>query len=446
MKKIAVIGAGISGLSTAFLLKRKGHTVTVFEKSFRSGGYIGSHNKNNFVVEIGANGFLNNEPKTFELIDLLGLREQLIESKAHSKTRYLYFNKKLRQVPTNPKNLLSSDILTFSSKIKLIKEMIFPPKPYADGDHPTIFELFKKHFGEEVAENIARTALIGIFGGDARKLQARETLPKIFKLISDHKSILKGLKISFQQNKPATLTSFKGGMQTFVDKLQSELKSQLRLSTEVISIANETSKSELTISNEAGEEEVLSFDEIIITTPFESALELLSGSFEHTDLQKLSRYSVAPIRTLSIAFSKKIPFQGFGVLVSPKENKNILGFLHQSDVFEGRAPADKSLITVMMGGDFKPEIMSTSTQNSIELALRDLTEILGPLPAIEQTWIWNHTPGISQYTQESLELFRIFNTKITEKFKNIHLNMQAHGGVSINDCIRKSFEISQKIS
>lgn len=132
-------------------------------------------------------------------------------------------------------------------------------------------------------------------------------------------------------------------------------------------------------------------------------------------------------------------------MISPAENKNILGFLHQSDIFGNRAPADKSLVTVMMGGDFKPEIMSTSTQNSLELAVKDLTDILGPLPNIEQTWIWNHTPGISQYTHESQELFQIFSSKLHEHSKNIHLNMQSQGGVSINDCIRKSFEISQKI-
>jgi len=38
--KVAVIGGGISGLTTAFLLKKKGVNVTLFEASENVGGNV----------------------------------------------------------------------------------------------------------------------------------------------------------------------------------------------------------------------------------------------------------------------------------------------------------------------------------------------------------------------------------------------------------------------
>ena len=123
---------------------------------------------------------------------------------------------------------------------------------------------------------------------------------------------------------------------------------------------------------------------------------------------------------------------------------NILGFLHPKDIFEGRCPEDKDLITVMMGGAFKPEVMKMSTQASFDIALKDLEKILGKLPAVEHFWIWNHAPGISQYNVDQVDFMNELELKMSN-VPNVHLNSQMLGGVAINDCIKKSFELAAKI-
>lgn len=441
MKNIAIIGAGISGLTTAFLLKKKGYNVTIFDKSHRTGGYIGTQHKDNYVVEIGANGFLNNEPKTLDLINQLDLHSELITAKEESRVRYLMFDGKLRAAPTKPQEFLKSDIISFGTKIKIFKEKWFPPKPLDNLSKKSVYEFVENHFGSEVAENIVRSALIGIFAGDAKLLSVEKTFKKLITMEKEHKSLLKGLKTSLQESGRSNLMSFKKGMQTLIDKLTNELKSDLHLSHEVKNIKRDENKFVIQALVDDESTNFDKFDEVVITLPATDIATLLKDYLEPILLEKFKTYPVAPVKTLTFSFKESLNFKGFGALISPNEDLNILGFLHPKDIFEGRCPDDKDLITVMMGGVFKPEVMKMSTKASVDLALKDLGKILGPLPPIELFWIWNHTPGISQYNVDQVDFMDELEDKVS-KIQGIHLNSQMLGGIAINDCIRKAFELT----
>lgn len=445
MKQIAILGAGISGLTTAFLLKKKGHQVTVFEKSHRTGGYIGTQIKDKYLIEIGANGFLNNEPKTLDLINQLGLHNEIIPSQEDAKIRYLYFDGKLRAAPNKPQDILKSDLLSFGAKIKILKEMWLPPKPFDDLSTKSIYEFIQNHFGDEVSDNVVRSALVGIYGGDAKNLSIVKTLPKLVALEKEHKSLLKGLKSSIEKNGKSNLMSFRRGMQTLIDKLSNELRSYTHLSHEVIRLYREEGKFHIVARTDADESEETfrDFDEVIMTLPAHDIPHLLTEFLEPSFLEKFKKYPVAPMKSLTLAFKDKINFKGFGTLISPNEKMNILGFLHPKDIFEGRCPSEKDLFTVMMGGSFKPEAMKMSTQASVDMALKDLEKILGKLPPLEAFWIWNHTPGISQYNVDQVGFMNEVESRMSQ-IEGVHLNSQMIGGIAINDCIRKSFELADK--
>jgi oxygen-dependent protoporphyrinogen oxidase len=444
MKNIAILGAGISGLTTAYLLKKKGYNVTVFDKSHRAGGYIGTQCKGDYVVEIGANGFLNNEPKTLDLINQLDLHNELISSREGARVRYLMFDGKLKATPSKPQQIFKSDILSFNAKMKVFKEKWFPPKPLADISKKSVYEFVENHFGAEIAENIVRSALLGIFAGDAKLLSVEKTFKKLITMESEHKSLLKGLKESFQETGRSNLMSFKKGMQTLIDKLTQELKSDLNLSHEITGIGRDENKFVIHALVDEETKNFDKFDDVIITLPATEIARLLKGTLESSLLEKFRTFPIAPVKTLSFAFKETLKFKGFGTLISPKEDFNILGFLHPKDIFEARCPEDKDLITVMMGGTFKPEVMKMSTQASVELALKDLEKIIGPLPSVELFWIWNHSPGISQYNVDQVDFMDELEDKIS-KIPGIHLNSQMLGGVAINDCIRKSFELTSTL-
>ena len=78
--KIAIIGSGISGLTSAYLLNRK-HDITVFEANDYIGGHTHTHNikikDKEYAVDTGF--IVYNErtyPNFIKLLDTLGVERQ----------------------------------------------------------------------------------------------------------------------------------------------------------------------------------------------------------------------------------------------------------------------------------------------------------------------------------------------------------------------------------
>ena len=73
-KNIVVIGAGISGLTTAYLLSKKGFDVTIIEKNSSVGGSIESVFENGFLFDRGPNSALETIPVKDQLLKKLNLK------------------------------------------------------------------------------------------------------------------------------------------------------------------------------------------------------------------------------------------------------------------------------------------------------------------------------------------------------------------------------------
>ncbi len=439
--KVAVIGGGVSGLTIAYLLKQKDIEVCVFERSHRAGGVIGTKIESGYLIEHGASSLLNTEPKTFELIKLLNLDNQVVKAKADASHRYIYINKTLHKVPFSPPEFLKTKLLSFSTKMKIWLESRFPPKIVDSPDTRTLFDFAKDHFGEELAENVVRPMMVGVFGGDAAKLSLNRSLPRMVEMEKQYKSLIVAMKSAKQ--KPASI-SFKNGLQTLVDALVKQLGEFIYFNSYVTKIERIKKGFMVHYQDEVESQTYTDeFQEVIICLPPLAMSGVLEGLLDEVTLEKLAEFPTAPIKTFTIAFAEPLKFKGFGTLVSPKDDLKILGFLHPKDIFEGRCPENKDLVTVMMGGVFQPQAVNWSVQNSLKTALEALEKILGPLPAVEKYWMWNHSPGIPQNEITALEFLKHFEDQVTAT-KGVSLNSTISGGVAVNDCIRKSFELADK--
>ncbi|MCB0412332.1 MAG: NAD(P)/FAD-dependent oxidoreductase, partial [Bdellovibrionales bacterium] len=61
MSKIRIVGAGFSGLTLAYFLRKKGIEVEIFEKENQPGGLLHTHRLPEGLVETAANGLLSCE-------------------------------------------------------------------------------------------------------------------------------------------------------------------------------------------------------------------------------------------------------------------------------------------------------------------------------------------------------------------------------------------------
>lgn len=450
MKKTAVIGAGLSGLTVAYLLKKSGFDVTVFEKSDRVGGCLHTvqvplrDRDGSFALELGPNGWLDNAPKTLELIRDLGLEGEVIYSRDQASLRFLFLNGKMVEVPTNPILFLSSKLFRWYQKIFILLKLVqmkFWPKPFSS-HADSIYSTFKKLFGTRVAD-LVRIAMLGIFAGDAKNLSFARCFSKLDRRLQITGSLLKPAPGEPFTSRPR-LYSLKNGVSQLTEHLAKKLN--VKLQTSVTRALYMNAKWSLTVRDEIeGSQHTseLVFDQVICASSLSQLLNIFSSSFSTQDREKIE--ALSPVVSVSFLLSRPLKFSGFGILVSPEEKMKTLGILHPPDIFENRAPAENDVITLMLGGTFNPEVVKKPDDEIFEVAKKEAAHILNEKFKIESQWIHRHIPGIPQYeVGENISLLELEKEiAVTPKFFYISNSL---GGVSMNDCIQKAYETADKIS
>src|SRR5689334_9669280 len=89
MKSIGIVGSGITGLTAAFALTKRGIPVTVYEAGTRPGGVIQSIQQNGFLAEYGPNTLLETSPAIPALFRELGIADQALYSDPAAKNKYV---------------------------------------------------------------------------------------------------------------------------------------------------------------------------------------------------------------------------------------------------------------------------------------------------------------------------------------------------------------------
>src|SRR3974390_2578492 len=198
MKRVAIIGGGISGLSAAFHLEKaraagSDLTYTLFESSKRLGGSMHSTRVDGCLVEAGPDSFLTEKPWALTLCKELGIADQLIGSNDAQRKTYIVVNGRLVvmpdglmfMVPTRLVPTALSPLFSWSTKLRMARELLHPPRPMQDDE--TVAELVERHFGVEVVDRLADPLLSGVYGGDANKPSARAALPRFVDMGGKHR-------------------------------------------------------------------------------------------------------------------------------------------------------------------------------------------------------------------------------------------------------------------
>ena len=109
---VVVIGAGLTGLTTAFHLKRKGYQVLVLEKQDRVGGQIQTHTQDGFTFESGPNTGVVSFPEVAELFQALDGRCQIEIARESSKRRLIWKGKRFHALPSGPLQAVTTPLFT----------------------------------------------------------------------------------------------------------------------------------------------------------------------------------------------------------------------------------------------------------------------------------------------------------------------------------------------
>ena len=179
MKSVAIIGAGITGLTAAFYLKRQGVPVTVYEAGGRVGGVIQSIRKDGFLAEFGPNTILETSPKIAQLVRDAGLESRRLDTDPKAEARYVVRYGRPIEMPGSPLGFFTTPLFTAKAKLAVLREPFI--KPRRDGVEESIAQFVVRRFNQEFLDHAIDALVAGIYAGDPHKLSCRtrfRNLPK----------------------------------------------------------------------------------------------------------------------------------------------------------------------------------------------------------------------------------------------------------------------------
>lgn len=371
---IAIIGAGIAGTTAAHRLARAGREPVIFEREQRVGGRIHTIERDGFRFDVGAFIYLGSYTEAVELIQEVGLGDQLARVPAYGamprdgRLNYLDLAKPVRTI-------LGTRYLTAASKVKLAKLMLLLGRvwrglDYQDAgrvaqlDTESVAEYCRRELNQEILDYIAAVVVRGPW-------------------LTDPAYASLGLLLWTLKNffKP-----YFYGLDTGMDALPKALVAgrDVRLGASVTNVTDHGTHVEVTYG-EAGVERTESFAGCVITTTADQTLAIfpqLSGVqrnyFEHTEY-------IASVNT-HLALSRRPENPATYIMVSPREHPDLAGCIVDHLKAPGRVPPGKGMITVFCRHEWCLEHLEAPDETVLRQVLSFLEPYYGDLSSTLETY------------------------------------------------------------
>lgn len=433
-KRVAVIGGGISGLTTAYLLKKKGFDVTVFEAADTVGGNVQTVTRDGFTIEQGPNSLLKS-PRFVELVKSLDLEDQVLPADPSAKKRYILADGKLE--PMGPKSFING-FFSLRTIFGLAREPFVRTK---SPEHESVAEFVTRRIGPEFLDKAIDPFVSGVYAGDPTNLSMRSAFPKLYEMERDYGSLIMATvrrkTEKADPNFPRTF-SFRGGLKTLITALAVEIGDGVKVSSPVSDIEETDGKFRVN-----GDE----FDAVVISTPSYVAADLIKNRDERL-ATLLADVNYPKLAVVILGFkSEKIPVEldGFGFLISSKEKRPILGTLYHSAVFPERSPKGYQLLVTFVGGVRSGDSLDSRSDDELRsLVLGQLNDILGVAGEPDFIHIKRWDRAIPQY--------RVGYEDVTAACSNFEKNNRGlyfcsnfYRGISMGDCVKNAYATADNV-
>lgn len=448
---VAVIGAGISGLATAWNLQQvlgPDADITVFERSSHVGGTAWTEHHEGYLLERGPNGFLDNRESTLRLCDSIGLSDRLIRANPSSNSRFIFLGDHLRALPSSLVSFLTSDLLSWRGKIRVAWERFVAPR--LDRGDESIYDFGCRRIGKEATEALLDAFVTGILAGESRQLSLPASFPRMREMETKYGGLFRAMNQLAKerranakkrdQNQVSTpigsprgqLTTIAGGMGVLLTTLASRLNRPPLLNTPIDRIER-AAHQRWQVHHAQGVAEV---DAVVLSSPGQTQAELVRP-FDRELAREIEgiAYAAATVVVLGFPTAKltRVP-HGFGYLAPARLGRPVLGVIFSSSIFPNQSPEGHVQFRAILGGSKRPDVANWSDDQIVTAVRDDLKTTLQIDAEPSFKWIHRWPRAIPQYHLGHLDRLQRIEER-RRQHPGLFLGGNLYRGVALNDCI-----------
>ncbi len=462
---VAIVGGGISGLSTAWYLQQAGISYTVLESSDRWGGKIQTEETAvagaaaPFIIEAGPDSFLTQKPWAWQLARELGMEDRFLPTNDHKRQTFVLNKGRptplpdgvMLIVPTRIAPFALSPLISWPGKLRMGLDLFI--KPRTDGRDETLAEFVERRLGSEALDKIAEPLLSGIYNAEAEKQSLLATFPRFRDVEEKHGSLIKGMVAARRagangsgpspngRKPPSMFMSFKGGMRELIEGLVPRLSGDLRLSTAVAGL--ETTDNAFALMLNDGSRLVARH--VVLAVPAYVAADLLADLTPDaaTILRDIRYVSTG---TISLAYRRDTlthSLDGFGIVIPRSERRCINAVTWTSTKFDGRAPEKYALLRVFFGGSRTPEMMDLPDAALVTAVRAELQALMGidAPPLFQRIYRWHDANP--QYDVGHLDRVTAVEAALPP---GLHVTGSPYRGIGVPDCVKQAKATAEQVA
>ncbi len=477
IRRVAVIGGGITGLAAAQRLVSRSNNVQVvlLEASRRLGGIIRTETADGFLMELGPDSFITNKPAAIQLCEEIGFTDQLIPTDARFRRSLVLRNGKpvpvpdgfMLMAPSKPWAILTTPILSIMGRLRLLSEAFIARRTTEEDE--SLASFVRRRFGQQTLERLVQPLVGGIYTADPEKLSLKATMPRFPEMEQSHGSVIRATlaqqKIDRHRSsghktinassgsgaRYGLFATAAGGLSDMVAAIERALRKsgrvEIQLGAEVAGIEKcKVSGSHWVV--QLRNQQPMTFDAVIMTLPTHVAARILKTAISpelQILLQDIDYASSAIVVSGHQLSDFKHPMDAFGLVVPAIERRKILAVSFSSRKFPGRAPSGQILLRTFVGGAMQPELLNHDDDTIAGFVNDELRSIFGMKAEPMFSEVIRYRNAMPQYHVGHLDRVAGIES-LLKNTPGLHLAGSAYTGVGIPDSIASGWAAADHVT